>query len=244
MLALSLQEQGGRNQWSSSSYVNNPGAGGSEASTSSSWSRLAPDQDATAAGNQGSSSDTQGAATPQQGPATTNPFLRSDGSGSTQPPPGSNPGEQLLVDLSPERATSPSSGSAQGSAAAAAAAAAALGARHPPSTISSSTPGAAAYVPGAASGVASGSPTQAEAKIVSSRVRALYDFTSSEPGELTFKAGDYIRVLATLYAHWWKGEVGGQVGIFPVNHVVRLDSFVSLRSAIHAPSILQRIADM
>lgn len=53
-------------------------------------------------------------------------------------------------------------------------------------------------------------------------VRALYDFTPGEQGELGFHAGDVIRVLNTAYEHWWKGEVRKDIGIFPVNHVVRM----------------------
>ncbi|PWN52383.1 hypothetical protein IE53DRAFT_403918 [Violaceomyces palustris] len=52
-----------------------------------------------------------------------------------------------------------------------------------------------------------------------SRVRALYDFTPTEPGELAFSKGDIIRVLDSVYEHWWRGEVRGEAGIFPVNYV-------------------------
>lgn len=56
------------------------------------------------------------------------------------------------------------------------------------------------------------------------RVRALYDFTAGEQGELGFQTGDVIRVLNTAYEHWWKGELHGRMGIFPVNYVVRASS--------------------
>ncbi|CAO1617438.1 unnamed protein product [Jaminaea pallidilutea] len=51
------------------------------------------------------------------------------------------------------------------------------------------------------------------------RVRALYDFTPSEVGELPFQKGDIIRVLDSVYEHWWRGELRGEAGIFPVNYV-------------------------
>lgn len=51
------------------------------------------------------------------------------------------------------------------------------------------------------------------------RVRALYDFTPSEVGELPFTKGDVIRVLDSVYEHWWRGELRGEAGIFPVNYV-------------------------
>ena len=55
-----------------------------------------------------------------------------------------------------------------------------------------------------------------------SRVRALYDFQPSEPGELQFRKGDVIAVLASVYKDWWKGSLRGQTGIFPLNYVEKL----------------------
>ncbi|PWN39196.1 hypothetical protein IE81DRAFT_350381 [Ceraceosorus guamensis] len=51
------------------------------------------------------------------------------------------------------------------------------------------------------------------------KVRALYDFAPTEHNELAFYKGDVIRVLDSLYEHWWRGELRGQAGIFPVNYV-------------------------
>jgi signal transducing adaptor molecule len=55
-----------------------------------------------------------------------------------------------------------------------------------------------------------------------SRVRALYDFNPSEPGELQFRKGDIISVLESVYKDWWKGSLHGQTGIFPLNYVEKL----------------------
>lgn len=55
-----------------------------------------------------------------------------------------------------------------------------------------------------------------------SRVRALYDFVPSEPGELQFRKGDIIAVLESVYKDWWKGSLRGQTGIFPLNYVEKL----------------------
>ena len=55
-----------------------------------------------------------------------------------------------------------------------------------------------------------------------SRVRALYDFNPSEPGELQFRKGDVIAVLESVYKDWWKGSLRGQKGIFPLNYVEKL----------------------
>ncbi|KAL2759466.1 hypothetical protein ACRALDRAFT_2038323 [Sodiomyces alcalophilus JCM 7366] len=55
-----------------------------------------------------------------------------------------------------------------------------------------------------------------------SRVRALFDFVPSEPGELDFKKGDVIAVLESVYKDWWRGSLKGKTGIFPLNYVEKL----------------------
>jgi signal transducing adaptor molecule len=69
-----------------------------------------------------------------------------------------------------------------------------------------------------------------------SRVRALFDFQPSEPGELQFRKGDIIAVLESVYKDWWKGSLRGQTGIFPLNYVEKLSD--------PTPEELQREAQM
>jgi len=69
-----------------------------------------------------------------------------------------------------------------------------------------------------------------------SRVRALYDFVPSEPGELEFKKGDVIAVLESVYKDWWRGSLKGKTGIFPLNYVDKLTD--------PTPDELQREAQM
>ena len=69
-----------------------------------------------------------------------------------------------------------------------------------------------------------------------SRVRALYDFTPSEAGELEFKKGDVIAVLESVYKDWWRGSLKGKTGIFPLNYVEKLTD--------PTPDELQREAQM
>lgn len=64
-------------------------------------------------------------------------------------------------------------------------------------------------------------PTGTTAATVS-RVRALYDFVPTEPGELEFKRGDVIAVLESVYKDWWRGSLKGKTGIFPLNYVEKL----------------------
>ena len=78
-------------------------------------------------------------------------------------------------------------------------------------------------------------PTGTTAATVS-RVRALYDFVPSEPGELEFKRGDVIAVLESVYKDWWRGSLKGKTGIFPLNYVEKLTD--------PTPDELQREAQM
>lgn len=78
-------------------------------------------------------------------------------------------------------------------------------------------------------------PTGTTAATVS-RVRALYDFTPSEPGELEFKKGDVIAVLESVFKDWWRGSLKGNTGIFPLNYVEKLTD--------PTPDELQREAQM
>lgn len=51
------------------------------------------------------------------------------------------------------------------------------------------------------------------------RVRALHTFEPTEPGELAFEKGDIIKVVDRGYKDWWRGQLKGRTGIFPVNYV-------------------------
>ena len=54
----------------------------------------------------------------------------------------------------------------------------------------------------------------------SSKVTALYDFQGGDSdGELSFKEGDIIDVMARVSDEWLKGSYRGQTGIFPSNFV-------------------------
>lgn len=53
-----------------------------------------------------------------------------------------------------------------------------------------------------------------------SKVRALYDLISYEPDELSFRKGDVITVIESVYRDWWRGTLAsGRTGIFPLNYV-------------------------
>jgi len=69
---------------------------------------------------------------------------------------------------------------------------------------------------------ASQESTQGAIPIVT-RVRALHTFEPTEPGELAFEKGDVIKVVDRGYKDWWRGQLKGRTGIFPVNYVVSID---------------------
>ena len=64
-------------------------------------------------------------------------------------------------------------------------------------------------------------PSTGEVSVVT-RVRALHSFEPTEPNELAFERGDIIKVVNQEYKDWWRGQLRGRTGIFPVNYVVRL----------------------
>ena len=50
-------------------------------------------------------------------------------------------------------------------------------------------------------------------------VQANYDFLNAEPGQLSFRAGDFIQVTQQgPPGEWWGGALNGQVGWFPANY--------------------------
>ena len=52
------------------------------------------------------------------------------------------------------------------------------------------------------------------------KVRALYDLISYEEDELSFRKGDIINVIESVYRDWWRGSLlNGKTGIFPLNYV-------------------------
>ncbi|KAI5963636.1 HSE1 [Candida pseudojiufengensis] len=53
-----------------------------------------------------------------------------------------------------------------------------------------------------------------------SKVKALYDLISYEEDELSFRKGDVITVIESVYRDWWRGSLpNGKIGIFPLNYV-------------------------
>lgn len=47
--------------------------------------------------------------------------------------------------------------------------------------------------------------------------RELTSTPREQPDDLPFRAGDIITIVEEPTADWWKGEMGGRVGLFPVN---------------------------
>jgi len=55
------------------------------------------------------------------------------------------------------------------------------------------------------------------------RVRALYTFTSAEVGELNFEKGDVIKVLDRGFQEWWRGACNGKIGVSSLGLPYRLE---------------------
>ncbi|KAJ7022641.1 hypothetical protein C8F04DRAFT_1272456 [Mycena alexandri] len=78
-----------------------------------------------------------------------------------------------------------------------------------------------------ANGGGGGAGAFAEGAIIT-RVRALHPFTPTEAGELGFEKGDVIKVVDRGYRDWWRSQLRGRTGIFPVNYVVRIPRATSM----------------
>ncbi|KAG0353521.1 hypothetical protein BG005_007195 [Podila minutissima] len=68
------------------------------------------------------------------------------------------------------------------------------------------------------------SDSEAHLLEVIAQVRAKWDFSSKEEGELSFKFGDTINVVEYVNADWWRGALGINIGVFPTNYVQILNS--------------------
>ena len=57
-------------------------------------------------------------------------------------------------------------------------------------------------------------------------VKVVYDFLTSEPGEIQLQNGDVVNVLETIDDNWLYGAIQGREGTFPSNfvHDVKLPS--------------------
>ncbi|KAG7662235.1 HSE1 [[Candida] subhashii] len=63
-------------------------------------------------------------------------------------------------------------------------------------------------------------PNELQTVATVSKVRALYDLISYEEDELSFRKGDVITVIESVYRDWWRGSLpNGKIGIFPLNYV-------------------------
>ncbi|KAI9464473.1 hypothetical protein BJY52DRAFT_1249298 [Lactarius psammicola] len=101
---------------------------------------------------------------------------------------------------------------------------------HQPPYSSGYVPSAEAHAQAAPAAVESSPPSLPPASLPTSaapsaevygvtRVRALHAFEPTESNELAFEKGDIIKVVNREYKDWWRGQLRGRTGIFPVNYV-------------------------
>jgi len=62
-------------------------------------------------------------------------------------------------------------------------------------------------------------------------VKALYDYNAQDTKDLSFKEGDYIRLIdKSNPSGWWEGELNGQRGLFPSTFVEDQDKSFYVRA--------------
>ena len=57
---------------------------------------------------------------------------------------------------------------------------------------------------------------------------AMYDYHSEVEGDLSFSAGDVIKVTEEL-GEWFRGNIGEETGIFPGNYIQILDEEIKVQ---------------
>ncbi len=68
-------------------------------------------------------------------------------------------------------------------------------------------------------------------------VRAQFDYSAAEKAELSMREGDIITVLMEDKSGWWKGSLGGKVGLFPSNFTQPVDAAGAMRAMASAGEI-------
>ena len=58
------------------------------------------------------------------------------------------------------------------------------------------------------------------------RAVAVYSYDATSPDDLSFQEGGTIKLLDKISEEWYKGEFDGQTGIFPVNFVMVIVSYM------------------
>jgi hypothetical protein len=91
------------------------------------------------------------------------------------------------------------------------------------------TPNAVAFpvpTPSAMPAAVKKAPPPPAPKPVRTQARALwaYNEKGTEKNDLSFSAGDIIEVIDETNEDWWTGRVHGKEGLFPSNHVEKMDS--------------------
>ncbi|GLB37117.1 putative SH3-domain-containing protein [Lyophyllum shimeji] len=90
------------------------------------------------------------------------------------------------------------------------------------SSFSEAKPAAPAYAP--PPGPPYQPPPSAPSNNALFRARAAWDYNVSgeNPGDLSFRAGDVIEIIAETNADWWTGRLNGREGLLPSTYVERL----------------------
>lgn len=197
MLEMSMHDRGGRDKWAQYSLASggSPGAGSSSAAAGSS---LRPDTSSTNGGTGGASGmytapKYQGGYVPARSPSPSRQHQQTKHHSSSAPP-----------QAQPQSIEQHSSQT--------------LAHDHSTNHPHTDTPSVSAN--GIPSALTSATTSQPGGSAIITRVRALHRFQPTEPGELAFEKNDIIKVVDRGYKDWWRGQLKGRTGIFPVNYVV------------------------
>lgn len=73
-------------------------------------------------------------------------------------------------------------------------------------------------------------------RAIKARVISLFDFQARTTNELSFNAGDSILIYDKSDSGWWKGELGGNVGLVPQEYIKVVNDYTPGSTSLMPPS--------
>jgi len=69
----------------------------------------------------------------------------------------------------------------------------------------------------------------------------MYTYQAQRDDELSFAVGDVIAVMSRSDCDWWRGQLHGQIGMFPSNYVAAVVEPELVNSELTVASAVQRM---
>ncbi|TFK82703.1 SH3-domain-containing protein [Polyporus arcularius HHB13444] len=80
-------------------------------------------------------------------------------------------------------------------------------------------------------------PPPARHNVQQARALWAYNEDGREPNDLSFSAGEIVEIVDETNSDWWTGKCRGKQGLFPSNHVEKIDSRAAAGASPPPPSM-------